>query len=116
MIDGLEASFRQAMRFTADASHELKTPLTIIRGELESALRTGGYAPGQEKLLVNLLEETERLSRIVEGLLLLSRADAGHLRVQTARLDLAEQLRELLEDAEILAVPSEIATESRLPD
>ncbi len=116
MIDRLEASFRQATRFTADASHELKTPLTIIRGELESALRTGGFAPSQEKLLVNLLEETERLSRILEGLLLLSRADAGHLRVQPARVDLTEQLRELLEDAEILASPAGITIKSYLPE
>jgi heavy metal sensor kinase len=115
MIDRLEGSFRQAMRFTSDASHELKTPLTIIRGELESALREGGFAPGQERLLVNLLEETERLSRITEGLLLLSRADAGHLRVQRNPLDLAEILRDLLEDAEILAAPGEIAIEPHLP-
>jgi heavy metal sensor kinase len=116
MIDRLEGSFRQAMRFTSDASHELKTPLTIIRGELESAIREGGaFSPAHERLLVNLLEETERLSRITEGLLLLSRADAGHLRVQQNPLDLAELLRELLEDAEILAAPSEIAIEAKLP-
>jgi heavy metal sensor kinase len=116
MIDGLEASFRQATRFTADASHELKTPLTIIRGELESALREGGYAPGQERLLINLLEETERLSRITERLLLLSRADAGHLRVDTLPVDLAELLRELMEDAEILGARAEVSIEECLPE
>ena len=55
MIDRLEGSFLQATRFTADASHELKTPLTVIRGEIEAALRTGEHSTGQEKLLLNLL-------------------------------------------------------------
>lgn len=115
MIDRLEASFRQAGRFTADASHELKTPLTIIRGELESALREGGLTHSQEKLLVNLLEETERLTRITEGLLLLSRADAGHLKIDARRFDLASLLEDLLEDAEILAAPWDITIEHEAP-
>ena len=114
MIDRLEASFRQATRFTADASHELKTPLTIIRGELESALRERGLTHAQEKLLVNLLEETERLSRITEGLLLLSRADAGHLRLELRPVDLSALLLELLEDAEILAAPAGISIEQEI--
>lgn len=115
MIDRLAGSFRQAMRFTADASHELKTPLTIIRGELETALREGGFSHPQEKLLVNLLEETERLSRITEGLLLLSRADAGHLEIEPRPIDLASLLHDLLEDAEILAAPWEISIEHEVP-
>ena len=115
MIDGLETSFRQATRFTADASHELRTPLTVIRGELESALRLGHFDPAQEKFLINLLEETERLSHITEGLLLLSRADAGRLQIESHAFDLAILMRELLEDAEILATPSEIHVESTLP-
>jgi heavy metal sensor kinase len=116
MIDRLEASFRQAGRFTADASHELKTPLTIIRGELESALREGGLTHSQEKLLINLLEETERLTRITEGLLLLSRADAGHLKIDARRIDLTSLMEDLLEDAEILAAPWEISIEPELPE
>ena len=114
MIDGLETSFRQATRFTADASHELRTPLTVIRGELESALRLGHFDAAQEKFLINLLEETERLSHITEGLLLLSKADAGRLQIEVHAFDLAILMRELIEDAEILATPSEIHVDSSI--
>jgi two-component system heavy metal sensor histidine kinase CusS len=112
MIDGLEASFRQATRFTADASHELRTPLTVIRGELESALNRGKFEPAQEKLLINLLEETERLTHITEGLLLLSRADAGRLQLDALPFDLAVVIRDLIEDTEILAAPLEVHVEA----
>lgn len=115
MIDRLEGSFRQATRFTADASHELKTPLTIIRGELESALRERGLTPSQEKLLINLLEETERLTHITHGLLLLSQADAGRLRITPVPVDLSTLLQDLLEDAEILAAPAEILVQADVP-
>jgi heavy metal sensor kinase len=114
MIDRLEASFQQAIRFTADASHELRTPLTIIRGELEAALRTGGHPPPTEKLLLNLLEEAQRLTRITDGLLLLSRADAGRLKIKLERVDLSQLLGELAEDAEILGANWEIAIEVEL--
>lgn len=115
MIDRLEGSFLQATRFTADASHELKTPLTIIRGEIEAALRDGEHSPAQEKMLLNLLEETTRLVTITEGLLLLSRADAGKLRLETTTLDLSQMLGDLLEDVEILAARREIAIHTAIP-
>jgi heavy metal sensor kinase len=115
MFDRLEASFQQATRFTADASHELKTPLTVIRGELEAALRSGQFEAGQEKLLINLMEETERLSQISEGLLLLSRADSGRLALQLKPVDLIPLMQDLLEDAEILATPHRITVQSHLP-
>ena len=114
MIDGLAASFAQATRFTADASHELKTPLTIIRGELEAALGGSDLSPAQERLLVNLLEETERLSGITEGLLLLSRADAGRFQLEKTPLDLSALLSEILEDVEILAAPHRITLQTEL--
>ncbi len=115
MFDRLEVSFRQATRFTSDASHELKTPLTIIRGELESAIRSGHFEPSQEKLLVNLMEETERLTQITDGLLLLSRADAGHFQLELKPVDLLGLVQDLLEDAEILAAPLHLRIEPELP-
>ncbi len=93
----------------------MRTPLTVIRGELEAALRGGQVEPGQEKLLVNLMEETERLSQITEGLLLLSRADSGRLTLQLKPVDLIPLMQDLLEDAEILATPARITIQSHLP-
>jgi signal transduction histidine kinase len=115
MIDRLENSFLQATRFTADASHELKTPLTIIRGEIEAELRTGTHSPAQEKLLINLLEETTRLITITQNLLLLSRADAGKLQIETDDLDLSRFIGELLEDVEILAERRQIQIQVEIP-
>ena len=114
MIDRLAASFAQATRFTADASHELKTPLTIIRGELEAALRGTDLPPAHERLLVNLLEETARLRGITDGLLLLSRADAGHFQFEKCELDVSQLVTDLLEDVEILATPHEIELQTEM--
>lgn len=115
MIDRLEGSFLQATRFTADASHELRTPLTVIRGEIEAALRQGDHAPAQEKMLLNLLEETTRLVTIAEDLLLLSRADAGKLHLKTAAIDLGAFLDEMIEDVEILAERRAITIQTEIP-
>ena len=115
MIDRLEGSFLQATRFTADASHELKTPLTVIRGELEEAIRTGDHPPAQEKMLLNLFEETTRLVTITEDLLLLSRADAGKLQLDTSAIDLSQFLDEMIEDVEILAERRTIKIRSEIP-
>ena len=103
MINRLERSFEQATRFTADASHQLKTPLTIIRGELEMALGAPDLPASQVPLLLGVLEETGRLSRITESLLLLSRADAGKLKTAREPVDLSELMNETLDDAELLA-------------
>lgn len=98
MMDRLEAGYRQATRFSADASHELKTPLAIMRGELEQALQRAQPGSPEQQTLNSLLEETHRLGSIVRSLLLLSRADAGQLVTRRAPLDLTEMLGQLIED------------------
>ncbi len=77
MLERLERSFHQASRFSGDAAHELKTPLTILQGELERTLQQ--VPPGSEvqQRLSYLLDEVHRLSAIIRKLLLLSLADAG---------------------------------------
>ena len=113
-FDRLERSFAQATRFSSDASHELKTPLTIMRGEIESALRTEVDNPRIENLLESLLHETQRLSAIAENLLLLSRADAGALTLKKEVTDFSAMCRELVEDAEILSLQQNITTKSEI--
>ena len=108
----LERSFAQATRFSSDASHELKTPLTIMRGEIESALRSQLKIPEIEKLLVDLLSQTQRLSSITDKLLLLSRADAGALVLKKEALEFSAMCRDLVEDAEILGLRRKIKTQA----
>jgi heavy metal sensor kinase len=116
-FDRLERSFAQATRFSSDASHELKTPLTIMRGEIESALKAEVDNPRIQSLLDGLLAETQRVCDIVEKLLLLSRADAGTLTLTKETLDFSAICHELVEDAEILARPKRITTEFEIsPD
>jgi heavy metal sensor kinase len=114
MINRLQQSFEQARRFSADASHELKTPLTILRGELESLLRSGQLPEVAEKSLLDLLDETGRLEHIVEGLLLLSQADSGTLHVGDDLVDLSALIEGLTDDIEILAERHGIAVEMKV--
>src|SRR5919106_440199 len=103
MLGRLDAAFRQVRQFSADASHELQTPLTILKGELEVALRAPRSPDEYQRVLASALEESERVARLVEGLLLLSRADAGVLRMDRQPLDLAELVLEVGESARVLA-------------
>jgi heavy metal sensor kinase len=103
MIARLDRSFRQTERFTADASHELKTPLTTIRGEAEVALM-GELRPEQARAtLHSIIEETERLSEIVNNLLLLSRADADQVRLKHEPISLDQVAMQAYETTERLA-------------
>jgi heavy metal sensor kinase len=77
MIARRQRSFEQVRRFTADAAHELRTPLATMRTEAEVALRSPRSPEGDACVLENLPDEIERLSRLVSHLLFLSREDAG---------------------------------------
>jgi two-component system, OmpR family, sensor kinase len=77
MISRLQAAFERQRQFTADASHELRTPLAVMRGDIEIALRRNRSADEYQEVLASNLEEIIRLSRLVEDLLMLARADAG---------------------------------------
>jgi heavy metal sensor kinase len=103
MLGRLDGAFRQIRQFSADASHELQTPLTILKGELEVALRAPRTADEYRRVLGSALEESERIARLVEGLLLLSRADAGVLRMDRKPLDLAQLVAEVCEQTQVLA-------------
>jgi len=111
MVARLDAAFTHIRRFSADASHELRTPLTVLRGELEAVAQEPHLTAEMCEMIGSALEETERLAKIVESLLVISRLDAGEARMERARFDLAEltattveQLRLLAEDKNITLV------------
>ena len=109
MMDRLEASFLQATRFSADASHELKTPLAVMQGELENALQSAAPGSPEQQLFGHLLEETQRLKTVTRSLLLLAQADAGQLPLALEPVDLSAELETLIEDARVLAAESGLA-------
>ena len=99
----LESSFDQLRRFTADASHELRTPLSVIRGIGEHALRETRTPPEYKDAMGSMLEEVDRLTRLVDTLLKLSRGDAGTIRLARDVLDLGDLTREVVSSLGILA-------------
>ncbi len=111
MISRLDHSFRQIKQFTTDASHELKTPLTILKGEVEVALRKRRDAHEYERILESNLEEINRMTKIVEDLLLLSKADIGEIRLNKEDIPLNRFLKGLTEQMKVLAQPKNIRIE-----
>jgi len=103
MIARIEHSFRHMNRFTADASHELRTPLTVLRGELEGIARRPDIPVSARETIESALEETERLSKIVESLLAISRLDAGEALMNRERFDLAELTADTVDQMRLLA-------------
>ena len=99
----LEAAFDQLRRFTADASHELRTPLTAIRSVGEVALQVPKSAAEYRDVIGSMLEETDRLTRLVDSLLTLSRADAGHIQMQQTDISLLGLAQEASSLVEVLA-------------
>ena len=94
MLARLEASFRTMGRFTADASHELRAPLTLMRAEIESALRRGRTKEEYKRALESVQGEVDHLTRLTEQLLMLARADAGALKPAKEAVDVADFLHE----------------------
>jgi len=116
MIERLDQAFQHINRFSADASHELRTPLTILQLELEGIAQSHRLNPSLTDQIGSALEETDRMSHIVENLLAISRLDAGEVKMDKTRLDLghlaastAEQMR-LLAEEKLILFRSNVAT------
>jgi heavy metal sensor kinase len=103
MIGRLHESFQTSRRFTSDASHELRTPLTIMRGELEALLLRQDLPEGARDRASSLLEETDRLIGITEGLVKLSRLDSGEAQREHVRFDLAALADTTVDQMSLLA-------------
>ncbi len=103
MISRLEISFQQVKQFSADASHELRTPLSVMRTQLETALNAKASVGELRSIVANCLDETIRMTSIIDNLLLLARTDAGQDVVKREPVDLLKLVRETYEESVILA-------------
>jgi heavy metal sensor kinase len=103
MIARLERSFEEIRRFTADAAHELRTPIAVLRNEAEVALRMPREPEQYRAVLEDQLEELERLSRLAERLLFLCRGDAGLLAIAREPVALREVVEDVVEHMRVVA-------------
>ncbi len=103
MVERLEVSFHEMQRFTADAAHELRTPLAVMRNETEVALRSPRSAEDYGRVLGNLLEETNRLSDTTDQLLFLARHDAGLQPSSQDVVPMNEVLTEVISNMQLVA-------------
>ena len=103
MIERLDQAFQHINRFSADASHELRTPLTILQLELESIAESQPLNSVQTDQIGSALEETHRMSHIVENLLAISRLDAGEVKMDKTQLNLGQLATSTVEQMRLLA-------------
>jgi heavy metal sensor kinase len=115
MLGRLEAAFNKIAQFTADASHELRTPVGLMRTTAELALRKPRSEEEYQEALSQILKETERTSVLIEELMLLARADSGIQALNIETLDLAEALREACNEAHGLAEAKQVDFRSEIP-
>jgi len=115
MLGRLEAAFQRITRFTADASHELRTPVSVMRTSAEIALRKTRTEEEYRETLGQILHESERLSQLIEQLLILARADAGSSVLPMERTDLTEPLRNACQQAGVLAEKKKLAFCEHVP-
>ena len=109
MIGRLEDAIQNSKRFVADASHELRTPLTVLLGELEQLTQDRRLNADARETLGSMLEEVERLAKIVEGLVALSRLDAGEAQAEWVLFDLADLVATTADQMSLLAEDKRIA-------
>lgn len=115
-FDRLQHAYASAARFSADASHQLKTPLAVLRAGLDNLRAQPALAPETRAEVDALLKQTRRLTTLTEDLLLLAQIDAGHLRLEAESLDLAALARAALDDLEALAPARGLSVESAIPE
>jgi signal transduction histidine kinase len=106
---------RRSTRYSADASHQLKSPVTVLRAGLESLLAREGFKPEVYEELSALLHQTHRLSGVIDDLLLLSRMDAGHLELESQQVNLSQIIEEWLDDLGALPDSPDVKIEREFP-
>jgi signal transduction histidine kinase len=109
------AELQRSARFSADASHQLKTPVTVLRAGLEELLARDNLTPDECTEVSALIHQTYRLSSLIEDLLLLSRMDAGRLKLEFAPVNLSQLIEASLDDLSALPDDFEVALETDFP-
>jgi signal transduction histidine kinase len=107
---------QRSARFSADASHQLKNPITVLRAGLDSLLARDGFPQEVYEEISTLIHQTYRLTGVVEDLLLLSRMDAGKLRLSLKTIDLSQMVDEWIDDLRALPESSSLRVESDIPE
>src|SRR6476619_3027510 len=115
-LDRLQRSFEQSVRFSAEASHHLTTPISVLRAGIEEILTDPDTPAKQQTRAGALLHQIHHLTSIAENLLLLARADAGRLDLHREAFDLSEVLKGMCEDASAMAEAEGHEVEGDLPD
>jgi heavy metal sensor kinase len=116
MFGRLERAFKRVTQFTADASHELRTPIALMRTRTEVALRKQRSEADYRETIVRIHKELERTSALIENLMTLARADSGSEPLRLAPTNLNEILLEISEPARLLAEGKSIQYGQRLPE
>jgi signal transduction histidine kinase len=114
-FERLQGSFEQSVRFSADASHHLKTPIAVLRAGVEEILADVDCSESTQARAEGLLHRIHHVSSVVDNLLLLSRADAGRLELSKAEFELSEVLEGVLDDSLTLAEPLDLKVEADIP-
>ena len=106
---------QRSARFSADASHQLKTPVTVLRAGLEDLLAGETLSPNDRTEVSSLVHQTFRLTSVIEDLLLLSRMDAGRLKLELNPVDLVQLIEGWLDDLDALSGPLALTVEKEFP-
>lgn len=114
-FDRLQRAYTSAARFSADASHQLKTPIAVLRAGLDELRLEGSLPADQAEIVAVLLQQTRRLTTLVEDLLLLAQADAGRLKIEPAPVDLIPVVDVLLDDLSALGTERGLCIERDVP-
>ncbi|MFN2621878.1 MAG: sensor histidine kinase [Chthoniobacterales bacterium] len=111
-----QEELQRSTRFSADASHQLKTPVTVLRAGIEELLRRENLEPGIYDELSSLHHQTYRLTGVIDDLLLLSRMDAGRLKIEFSAVELSKLVEEWLDDLNALPDPLGLDVKAHLPE
>lgn len=114
-FDRLQRSYEVATRFSADASHQLKTPVAILRAGLDHLSRAADLSEAHGAEVAMLRQQTRRLNSLIEDLLLLAQADAGRMLLEREEFDLKELIQAAVDDLQALVAGKAIALEEHLP-